>query len=82
LSIVRPFIGGGIAFINAEARGTALGISVSDDNTGVGVWIDGGAYFSLCKHFNIGADVRWSKAEVTLFNVDREARGLHFGLLL
>ena len=73
LSKVRPFIGGGIAFINAEVKGTALGVSVSDDNTGLGVWFDGGVYFTLGKHFNIGADVRWSKAEVNLFNIDGEA---------
>jgi len=82
LSKVRPFIGGGIAFINAEVKGTALGISVSDDDTGVGVWFDGGVYFTLTEHFNIGADVRWSKAEVTLFNIDGEAGGWHVGALI
>ncbi len=82
LSKVRPFIGGGIAFINAEVKGTALGISVSDDDTGVGVWFDGGVYFTLTEHFNIGVDVRWSKAEVTLFNIDGEAGGWHVGALL
>lgn len=81
-SVVRPFIGGGIAFINAEIKGTALGISVSDDDSGVGVWFDGGAYVTLGGHFNIGVDVRWSKAEVTLFNVDGEAGGWHVGALI
>jgi len=82
LSIVRPFVGGGIAFINAEIKGTALGVSVSDDDTGVGVWFDGGAYVTLGGHFNIGVDVRWSKAEVTLFNIDGEAGGWHVGMLI
>ena len=82
LSTIQPFIGGGIAFINAEIEGTALGISVSDDDTGVGVWVDAGAYVTLAEHFNIGVDARWSKAEVTLFNVDGEAGGWHVGLLL
>lgn len=81
-SIVRPFIGGGIAFINAEVKGTALGVSVSDDDTGVGVWFDGGVYFNLTEHFNLGWDVRWSKAEVTLFNIDGEAGGWHLGMLI
>lgn len=81
-SFVRPFIGGGIAFINAEVKGTALGVSVSDDDTGVGVWFDGGVYFNLTEHFNLGWDVRWSKAEVTLFNIDGEAGGWHLGMLI
>ena len=81
-SMIRPYIGGGIAFISAEIKGTAYGLSISDDDTGVGVWFDAGAYVTLNRHFNIGADVRWSKAEVTLFNVDGEAGGWHFGMLL
>ena len=81
-TMVRPFIGGGLAVISAEVKGTALGLSVSDDDTGVGVWLEGGAYVTLGQHFNIGAEARWSKAEVTLFNVDGEAGGFHVGALL
>lgn len=79
---VRPFIGGGIAFINAEIGGRALGISVSDDDNVIGVWIGGGVYWTLAEHFNIGFNLRWSKAEVTLFGVGGEAGGNHVGLLL
>ena len=78
----RPFIGGGIALISAEAKGTALGISVSDDDDAIGVWIGGGVYWTLAQHFNIGFDLRWSKAEVTLFGIDAEAGGSHVGLLV
>jgi hypothetical protein len=80
--MVRPFIGGGLAVINAQVKGTALGVSVSDDDTGVGVWLEGGAYVTLGEHFNIGAEARWSKAEVTLFDVSGEAGGFHVGALL
>jgi len=82
LTMVHPFVGGGLAVINAEVKGTALGVSVSEDDTGVGVWLEGGAYVTLSEHFNIGAEARWSKAEVTLFNVDGEAGGFHIGALL
>jgi hypothetical protein len=81
-TMVRPFIGGGLAVINAQVKGTALGVSVSDDDTGVGVWFEGGAYVTLGEHFNIGAEARWSKAEVTLFDVSGEAGGFHVGALL
>lgn len=82
LAYVRPFIGGGIAIINAELETSALGVSVSDDDTGVGVWIDAGIYFTLAQYFNIGLDVRWSKAEVNLFGVGGEAGGWHIGALV
>ena len=80
--LVRPFIGSGIALISAEAKETMLGVSVSDDDDAVGIWIGGGVYWTLAEHFNIGFDLRWSKAEVTLFDVDAEAGGTHVGLLV
>lgn len=79
---VRPFIGGGIAFIWAEIEGESWGLSVSDDDTAPGIWIGGGVYWTLAEHFNIGLQARWSKAEVTLFDVDGEAGGGHFGFFL
>jgi len=39
-------------------------------------------FWRLGKRFNIGLDVRYSKAEITLFNVDVDAGGTHAGLLL
>jgi hypothetical protein len=81
--MVRPFIGGGIAFISAEFELSALGDSVSDDDTAFGIWIGGGVYWTISEHFNIGLDLKWSEAqEVTLFGVDGEAGGSHFGLLV
>ena len=79
---VRPFIGGGLAFINAEAKGSGLGVTVSDDDTGTGIWIGGGVYWTLADHFNIGLEAKYSDAEVTIFGVDAEAGGTHFGVLV
>jgi hypothetical protein len=79
---VRPFIGGGLAFIGAEFEASALGQSVSVDDEGIGAWIDLGIYVTLSQQFNIGIDARWSKAEVDLFGVDGEAGGWHIGALI
>ena len=79
---MRPFIGGGIAFIWAEFEETAPGVSVSDNDIGAGVWIGGGIYWTITEDFNIGLDLRWSKAEVTLFDSNVDAGGGHAGLLL
>jgi hypothetical protein len=79
---MRPFIGGGLALISAELEASALGVSVSEDDDAIGIWIGGGVYWTLAEHFNIGFDLRWSKAEVTLYGVDGEAGGTHAGFLL
>ena len=37
-------------------------------------------YYAVTPSFNIGLDVRYSKAEVTLFDKEREAGGLNAGI--
>lgn len=44
--------------------------------------MDGGVYFTVAQHFNIGAEVRYSMADVDIAGVDADAGGLHVGLLL
>jgi hypothetical protein len=78
----RPFIGVGISYISAEYKGTALGITVSDSDNGVGIWLGGGVYWTLADHFNIGLEAGFSTADVTLFDVDADAGGGHFGVLV
>ena len=78
---MRPYIGGGLALVGAELKATGP-FPVSDDDTGVGLWLNGGVYWTLGQSFNIGLDLRYSDAEVTLFGVDGEAGGTTAGLLL
>jgi len=80
-SSVRPYIGGGLAFINAEFKGTGFN-TVSDDDKGTGIWLNGGIYWTLGQHFNLGLDLRYSEADVTLFGLEGKAGGTHAGLLL
>ena len=75
---MRPFIGGGLSMMNAEIE--VLGVSVSD--SAPGLWLGGGVYWALTPHFNLGFDLRFSRATVTLAGVDGEAGGNHLGLLL
>ena len=44
---VRPFLGGGIGLVQAEIEAAAFGVVVSSDDTGVGVWIDGGVFWRI-----------------------------------
>jgi hypothetical protein len=79
---VHPFVGGGIASIHGEAEGGLFWLSVDDADTAGGFWVDGGVFWRLGKRFNIGFDVRYSAAEITLFERDINAGGTHAGLLL
>lgn len=82
LKYARPFIGGGVAVINAELTSKALGSYVSDDDTAFGLWIDTGIYVTLTRNINVGIDARWSRAEVELLDVKGKAGGLHVGAIL
>ena len=75
-SRLYPFIGGGLAFIDAEAevaRGD-IAITVSDSN--VGFWLGGGCVY-VFKRFSFGGYLRYSNAEVTLLDESVEAGGVH-----
>ncbi len=84
---MRPFLGGGLAIISAEAE---IG-PFDDDDSAAGIWLGGGVYWTLTEHFNIGLLLRYSDAEVTLSpsyagvtlgSTDIDAGGGHFGLIL
>ena len=82
-STMRPYIGGGLAFISAalEAQ-TGIFNYVRDDDYGIGLWFSGGVVWTLGGNFNIGFDVRLTAAEVTVFEQTRKAGGFHSGLIL
>ncbi|MEW6324309.1 MAG: outer membrane beta-barrel protein [Nitrospirota bacterium] len=73
----RPYIGGGLAIVSAEISG--FGASIDDD--GFGGWIGGGFFTTIQEHFNIGVDMRFSTADVTLGGFDFDAGGFHVGLI-
>ncbi len=77
---VRPFIGGGISFISGEFEFSTFGIS--EDDSAMGLWFGGGVYWTLTEHFNLGLELKSSSAEITLFGVDVNAGGGHFGFLI
>ncbi|MGE5172432.1 MAG: outer membrane protein [Betaproteobacteria bacterium] len=81
LAPVKPFIGGGISFIRAEATVTAFGGEANESDTGAGIWLDGGLYFTLGQHFNLGFELKYSDADVTIAGINVKAGGTHVGLL-
>lgn len=80
--VLRPYLGGGIAFITAKYETSALGVKISEDDNGVGYWINGGLMLTLANTFDLGLDLRYSDADVTLLGYDVEAGGTHAGIFL
>jgi hypothetical protein len=80
-STIRPYIGGGLAFVNAEIKATYF-YTITEEDRGTGIWLNGGVYWTLNQSFNLGLDLRYSQAEVTLYGVEGEAGGTHAGIIL
>lgn len=79
---MRPFFGGGLVLIDAEYEIETSGQRVSDDDSGLGFWFEGGIYWTLSTRFNLGFNIGYSNAEVDFFGSDIEAGGAHAGLIL
>ncbi|UCD85691.1 MAG: hypothetical protein JSU92_05725 [Deltaproteobacteria bacterium] len=62
----RPFIGGGLSYIRREFGTEAFGNEYLDQGTGL--WFEGGVYWTLAGHFNIG--MKMFSSDITLFGND------------
>lgn len=82
VSNMHPFVGGGLAYVQLEAEGRIDGTtSLSDKGNGIGAWVNGGILWTI-NAFNVGFDVRYTRAEVGLDAGDFEGGGGHAGVLL
>ena len=80
-SSIKPYLGGGVAFVWAEEKNNDSGTTRSqDDSSNNGAWVGGGMYVEMAPDFSLGLDIRYSGAEVSLFDADREAGGLSTGI--
>lgn len=79
---IRPHIGGGLASIAAEAETNDGNVLNSNSNDAIGLWINGGVYWILGDHFNLGLQARYSNATVRVSGVNVNAGGVHSGLVL
>ncbi len=80
---MRPYLGIGLALINADVEMAVEGFgSADDDDSALGFWLQGGLYWTIAEHFNVGFNLGWSYAKVELFDDDKNAGGGHAGILL
>ena len=80
-SLLRPYTGGGYSLVWAEWEATGLS-SLSDNDKGSGIWLNGGVYWALWPSINIGFDLRYTNSDITLFSTWDNAGGTHVGVFL
>lgn len=80
-SSFQPYVGGGASLITASIEHRVNGSKVSkSDDSATGYWVGAGMYYAMSDHFNLGVDVRYSEADLTIFDVDRKAGGVYSGI--
>lgn len=82
------YVAGGLAAIYGEmeiTRANNFDGSYRDrdteDDIGLGGWGAAGCYFTFSRHVNLGVDLRYSTAEIDMYDDDIDAGGFHIGLL-
>lgn len=72
----RPFLAGGLAFVNSDIEFRDPGGVFEEEDSGVGLYAQGGGYWRIGSSFNLGGMLRYS-----VFSDDFEGGGLHVGLI-
>ncbi|HET9251171.1 MAG TPA: outer membrane beta-barrel protein [Candidatus Eisenbacteria bacterium] len=72
----RPFVAGGLAFVNTDIEIRDPDEVFEDDDSGVGLYAQGGGYWRIGSSFNLGGMLRYS-----VFSDDFEGGGVHVGLI-
>jgi len=83
----RPHLGAGANVIGvAEERRTGVSGTVTNEDRGYGVWVDGGVSWRIATHLNLGIEARFSSVRAELGEgtapLDVAAGGIHVGLLI
>lgn len=80
---VRPYIGGGVAFIDTDAEVSSVLGSRSDSDSTQGLYVEGGIVWRIGQAFNLGIDGRIVEGtDVTLFDQDGDADYWQLGALI
>ena len=77
---LHPFIGGGLSIMRGEVTLTT-GSRVTEDDIGVGIWLDAGCYVTVFEGFNLGFDLQYTEVNLDLIG-SKSAGGTHFGITI
>jgi hypothetical protein len=80
---LRPYVGGGLAAVNAVAEVDSVVREEDDEDDSFGLYVHGGVFWRLGPRFNLGLDGRLLGAtDITLFDEERDADYAQLGLVL
>ena len=71
-----------LPWCQAKFKSKTGATTVEQDDNGTGYWLGAGTYWAVGPQLNLGLDIRYSHADVTLFNIEREAGGVHTGMFV
>jgi hypothetical protein len=79
---VRPFFGGGLGYLYTTWDLDSDTYHSSLASGFPGIWLNGGVYWELDRHFNIGIDWMYSWAKISFYNQALNNGGQHLNMLL
>jgi hypothetical protein len=78
---VRPFFGGGFSRITTEWDLEFNDRTETNRDGKLGIWVNGGCYWELDRHFNIGLEYLYSNATIELYG-KRNHGGHHMDMIV
>jgi len=76
------FLGGGLGIFLAERTETDRDdVSLNVEDEAFGLWVDCGMTWRVASKWSVGLELRYSHAQVDLFDDDLDAGGVHLGIL-
>ena len=79
---VRPFFGGGFGRINIQWDLLSREADDSFQDGKLGIWMNGGCYWELDRHFNLGLEYLYSTAKLDLFGETLDLGGHHLAMIV
>lgn len=79
---VRPFFGGGFGRITIQWDLVSEEADDSFQDGKLGIWMNGGCYWELDRHFNLGLEYLYSTAKLDLFGETLDLGGHHLAMIV
>lgn len=77
---IHPYIGAGISLTQGYKEVLINDKKDDEQDDDIGSWVGTGVYWRPSKHWNVGFDMRYSKADIKLADQDVDAGGMQYGV--
>lgn len=77
---LRPYVGGGLSLAFAELKDGSGEATKTEEDTGTGYWLGAGGYYDVNPSLSLVADVRYSEADLELFDASLDSGGVNLSL--